>query len=260
MMSLGASGFDRERGYRTKVDEGEYVTTKQRESGMNTFVQRVWGTSEARSSRFHDENNRFMGMGQFMHLPQSLGMKVATKFFGKHPRLPWWPYPVVSAIEGLVKPDWRVLEFGSGRSTLWLADRCAEVVSIESSPVWAAFVQKKSEACSGDVNVIQRDFEDYADTSAFADGSFDFCVIDGLVRYRCFENALRVVRPGGYIYLDNSDSDKDALLYRHEGRKRVVQQLMRQAAEETGSDLIEYRGLIVGEVFAGEGLLLHKAA
>jgi len=227
---------------------------------MNTFIQRVWGASEARSSRFHDENNRFMGLDQFRHLPQSFGMKVATRLFGRHPRQPWWPYPAVRAISALVRPDWKVLEFGSGRSTVWLAQRCAEVVSIESTPVWAAFVQKQVEGCSGEVRVIQRDLESYADTSDFADASFDFCVIDGLVRFRCFENALRVVRPGGYIYLDDSDSDKDALVYRHEGRERVVQQMMCQAAADTGSELREYRGLIVGEVFAGEGLLMRKAS
>jgi SAM-dependent methyltransferase len=225
---------------------------------MNNFVQRVWGGGGGRVSRFHDESNRFMGVGQFRHLPTSLGMKVANRLFGTHPRLPGWPYPAVGAIEALLQPDWRVLEFGSGRSSLWLGDRCAEVVSIESSAVWAAYVQKKSEGCTGKVRVLQRDLEDYADTSEFADASFDFCVIDGLLRYRCVQSALRVIRPGGYIYLENSDSDKDALVYTDASHKRVVQQLMHQAAHDTGGELRECRGLVVGQVFAGKGILLRK--
>lgn len=229
----------------------------EREAGMNTFVQRVWGGGDGRSSRFHVENNRFMGVRQFRHLPTSLGLKMATRLFGTRPRLPWWPYPAVNAIEAVLEPDWRVLEFGSGRSTLWLADRCAAVVSIESSPVWAAFVQKKSEGCHGAVQVIYRDVEDYPDTGGFADASVDFCVIDGLFRYRCVENALRVIRPGGYLYLDTSESDRDEMVYTEENRERA-RQMLRQAAQDTGGDFTEYRGLLVGEMFAGEGILMRK--
>ncbi|MEN3975980.1 methyltransferase domain-containing protein [Emcibacter sp. SYSU 3D8] len=224
---------------------------------MNTLVQRVLGTGYGRASRFHDGNNRFMGVGQLRHLPASVGMKVASRLIGSHLRLPGWPYPAVQAIERLVQPDWRVLEFGSGWSTLWLADRCAETVSIESSPVWAAFVQRKSESCRGKVQVIQRELEDYPDTAGFADASFDLCVVDGLCRHDCIENAMRVIRPGGYLYLDNSESGSDGLVYQDGGRQ-AVQRMVRDTARDTGGELREYRGLIIGEVFAGGGLLMRK--
>lgn len=224
---------------------------------MNTFVQRVWGGRDGRLSRFHVEDNRFMGVGQFRHLPASLGLKMATRLFGTRPRRPWWPYPAVNAIEAVLQPDWRVLEFGSGRSTLWLADRCAEVVSIESSPVWAAFVQKKSENCQGAVEVVCRDVEDYPETRGYADASFDLCVIDGLFRYHCLENALRVIRPGGYLYLDTSESNRDELVYSEDGRHRALR-MLREVARNTGGEFSEYRGLLVGEMFAGEGALVRK--
>jgi len=197
-------------------------------------------------------------MGHLVRLPQSLGLKVANRLFGHTPSAPRWPYPAVRALAALLQPDWRVLEFGAGRSTLWLADRCAEVVSIEGSTVWEAYIRKRAETCSGRVRVIRRDLEDYADTSAFGDASFDLCVIDGVARHRCFGNALRVVRPGGYIYLENSESDEDAALYQHEGDSVLVRRVMRQAASDTGADLREYRGLVVGEVRGGEGVLFRK--
>lgn len=206
---------------------------------MNTFVQRM------------------RHAGQLRHLPASLGIKMANRILGTHLRLPSWPYPAVGAIEALLQPDWRVLEFGSGWSTLWLADRCAEVVSIESSAVWAAFVEKKSETCGAAVQVINRDVEDYADTSAFADASFDLCIVDGLFRHSCFENALRVIRPGGYLYLDISEEPTDQLVYTSEDR-RLLRQTVPRAARDTGGELRECRGLIVGQVFAGEGILMRK--
>jgi predicted O-methyltransferase YrrM len=224
---------------------------------MNTFVRRVWSGAGRQGSR-HGDGSRFESVVQLRHLPRSLGMKMATRLFGTHARTPGWPYTAMSALARVIQPDWRVLEFGSGWSTLWLADRCAEVISVESSPVWAAFVDKKAEDCVGAVRVIQRELEDYADTGEFADGSVDLCVIDGLVRDQCFESALRVVRSGGYIYLDSSEPDNDPLAYPGPGRKEAVQRMMWQTATETGGELREYRGLIVGEVFSGGGVLLRK--
>ena len=46
---------------------------------MNTFVQRVLGGGEGRLGRFHVEDNRFMGAGQFRRVPTSLGLKMATR-------------------------------------------------------------------------------------------------------------------------------------------------------------------------------------
>ncbi|MGE0665710.1 MAG: O-methyltransferase [Sphingomonadales bacterium] len=225
---------------------------------MNNFVQRVWGGGGDRVSRFHAEDNRFMGVAQFRHLPTSVGIKVANRLLGTHPRLPAWPYPAMRSIEAVLQPDWRVLEFGSGWSTLWLADRAAEVVSIESSPVWAAFVQKKAESCGAVVKVLQRELEDYPDTASFADASFDLCVIDGWRRQACLENALRLIRPGGYLYLDTSEAARDEMVYAGGGSRQAVRQSARVAARDSGGELKECRGLIVGEVFAGDGILLRK--
>ncbi len=225
---------------------------------MNNFVQRVLGRGEDRASRFHAVDNRFMGMAQFRHLPISLGIKMANRLLGTHQRLPAWPYPAMRAIETLLQPDWRVLEFGSGWSTLWLADRCAEVITIESSPVWAAFVAKKSETCGATVQVLQRELEDYTDTADFADASVDLCIVDGWFRHRCLENAVRLVRPGGWLYLDISESPRDEMVYADEGQRLAVLEAARQAAAASGGDLQAFRGLVVGEVVAGEGILMRK--
>ena len=44
----------------------------------------------------------------------------------------------IKAIESLLEPTWHVLEYGSGGSTTWFAERVARVTSIEHNQQWAA--------------------------------------------------------------------------------------------------------------------------
>ena len=60
---------------------------------------------------------------------------------------PWYTLQSIKYIGSLISPDMKVLEYESGYSTLWWAERVAEVTSIERSRDWyerlkAALVQK----------------------------------------------------------------------------------------------------------------------
>lgn len=48
--------------------------------------------------------------------------------------LPWWGYAAIQFIEERIRRDARALEFGSGNSTCWLAERVASIVTIENDP------------------------------------------------------------------------------------------------------------------------------
>lgn len=51
--------------------------------------------------------------------------------------LPWIVPGATVTLAGLLRPEHTVLEFGSGGSTVFFAERCAEVVSFETSEEWA---------------------------------------------------------------------------------------------------------------------------
>lgn len=53
-----------------------------------------------------------------------------------HPGLPWLTRDAIELLEQLIKPTDVLLEFGSGRSTIWFAQRCRRVISIEHHPHW----------------------------------------------------------------------------------------------------------------------------
>ena len=50
-----------------------------------------------------------------------------------------------------------------------------------------------------------RDVCRYTSHPDLIENSFDLCIVDGLVRDESAKQALKLVRPGGYIFMDNSD-------------------------------------------------------
>jgi len=130
----------------------------------------------------------------------------------------WVTYP---AIEYLSALDWRgrrVLEWGAGHSTLWWAQRGAEVVSIEHNPAWVAALRPRLARHPTVQLHLAPDPSAYRDAPR-ASGPFDLAVIDGEDRLGCAHTALDVVRPTGAILLDNAEqpwtADISLLLARH---------------------------------------------
>jgi len=130
--------------------------------------------------------------------------------------LPWFTFDALRQVEAVVGPGTRVFEWGTGVSTIWLARRCAHVVSVEHDPAFhpsvrAALEERGLRNCrlelrelGGDDLAAQQ--EAYAAViDEFEDGSFDLVIIDGRARTRCAAHAMSKVAPGGLLLLDNAD-------------------------------------------------------
>jgi len=160
---------------------------------------------------------------------------------------PWWPYPAIRYLQPLVCASWSVLEFGSGASTLWLARRVHRLVSLESSATWYANVQSRLIAvgCPGTDLRLRRNKLDYVTVDRCTGREFDLVVIDGDWRDLCTQTAVRLVRPGGYVYLDNSDVlDPD-----HRSAVRILL--------EAGTTVGRFVGICPGIVATSQGLLIR---
>src|SRR4028119_1862293 len=139
--------------------------------------------------------------------------------------LPWISYAAIDFLDGYLKPDMTVYEYGSGGSTLFFASRVARVTSTEHDPLWYSLVQTKLQAKSvTNVNLQlvecdlsqTPDFENSHYVQSLRDTEADVILIDGLeidgpkhdskynLRPICFALAETQIKQGGIIILDDS--------------------------------------------------------
>jgi predicted O-methyltransferase YrrM len=100
----------------------------------------------------------------------------------------------------------RVLEFGSGRSTLWFAHNAAQVVSIEHNPQWVERVRhtlrKRGLLERVEIRLASAEQVELA-AGDLTGGSVDVVLIDGVRRAECLRAALSALKSGGLLLIDN---------------------------------------------------------
>ena len=90
------------------------------------------------------------------------------------------------------------------------------------------------------------------------DQQFDLAVVDSSWRWLCLEHVLPRMKPGGIVYLDNADADKDLRSYPEPSHRRLAQRkLETYLAETPGASILKLRSLISGELHAGEGWIVQ---
>lgn len=123
--------------------------------------------------------------------------------------LPWWNVAATRQIEAFLagKPDARVFEYGSGASTVWLARRAGEVVTVEHDQAWLTKFQRQT-AGHENVTLLYREIESgpaaYCSAIDEMDGDFDVVVIDGRHRAECLHRAAPRLKQDGIIIFDDS--------------------------------------------------------
>jgi protein-L-isoaspartate O-methyltransferase len=137
------------------------------------------------------------------YIYRRLGLSV---YQWRYPNAPWLVHSMVEILENWLRPTDRGVEWGSGRSTVWFAERVGSLVSVEHSAEWYERVSSRLKQ-KGLQNVEyylregEADYCKVADT--FSSESFDFCLVDGLARDDCALAALSLAKPGGIIIVDN---------------------------------------------------------
>jgi tRNA A58 N-methylase Trm61 len=130
-------------------------------------------------------------------------------------------------------------EWGCGASTLFYARLAGHVISVEHSPVWHFLIERELKVLGLDEKVDLKLIEpvleesnkyepryytpdsylslmltddkkvmvlkDYVNSINENDYKYDFITIDGRARASCIKQAVKHVKPGGYILLDDSE-------------------------------------------------------
>lgn len=179
--------------------------------------------------------------------------------------VPWWTYRSIDRVEkwlsGHARPI-RVFEYGSGASTIWLANRTDEVTTVEHHRGFADSIAPElakypnvtmlvvepvttstpavPSAKSGNSGL---DFADYAGAIDRVGGTFDLVVVDGRVRGACLQAALPHLATDGLVIFDNS-------------RRRRY----RGPIEQSGLTEVKMAGLTPTLPYPDQTSLLQKAA
>ncbi|MFQ5977074.1 MAG: class I SAM-dependent methyltransferase [Candidatus Heimdallarchaeota archaeon] len=147
-----------------------------------------------------------------------------NRFRKKNPEAPWLTEDAIIIIEELAKKDWFCFEWGSGRSTVWFANRIEKIVSLEHDEVWFNKISNVLETNEihnvkhklakisefEESHISKPIFNDYTDAILhFPDQSFDCILVDGRNRNACLVNAIPKLKSGGYLILDNAERSYD---------------------------------------------------
>ena len=130
----------------------------------------------------------------------------------RNPDVPWLTGEAVGFLSKWLLKNHEGLEWGSGRSTVWLAKRARSLISIEHNEAWykktkARLEQNKlnnvkyyhcPDISSGETEYVKRAYR-------FKKESFDFVLVDGELRDHCALAAIPLVKPGGILMIDNAN-------------------------------------------------------
>jgi hypothetical protein len=162
-------------------------------------------------------------LGFYLRHPQLVPYRIRNWVWERsHPEAPWLCRGTITFAEQHFRGLARGLEFGSGRSTVWLAGLVQRLASVEHDSRWFAIVKEKL-AARGVLNVDYRlvplghpesqpehpsydPVPDYvAVANEFPDSSLDVVLIDGHYRSACIRASIPKIAPEGYMIVDDAN-------------------------------------------------------
>lgn len=115
---------------------------------------------------------------------------------------PWVNYALIYLLNDRLRPTHTVFEYGAGFSTLYFAERCAEVTAVEHDREWFQEVERMAPS---NVTLLHRNpGPSYWQAVNATGASYDLVLIDGLEREKCVPLALDALSDRGAIVLDDS--------------------------------------------------------
>jgi SAM-dependent methyltransferase len=206
--------------------------------------------------RLRDEKgNRVSLRRALFNGPYCIGTGLLRIATGVLPKRPWISCDAIRILRRHLSKQSRVLEFGSGMSTIWYASHAGQVFSVEDNPEWYAKVSAMLTA-NRKANVAYRlttDEQEYATFCADDPDGFDLVMVDGTWRSRCMENAVKLVRPGGILYLDNADKHSTAA----GGDTRGAEQLALEFAKANGAEVTYLTDFAPAQLFVQQGMCVR---
>ena len=98
-----------------------------------------------------------------------------------------------------IKP--KILEFGTGASTIWFFNKGTDIITVDHDLKWAETVKKIQPEI--DLRLLPRPYHHIC--NEFAPETFDIVLVDGRDRVMCVDKSMQLVKQGGCLILDNAE-------------------------------------------------------
>jgi len=140
-------------------------------------------------------------------LNRGLGFRKSAEngvcLLGDGSKIPMMSYGLIEYVMGLDLSGFDLLELGGGFSTEFWSARVKSVTTLETDPAWA---QTLVTGNFPNTEIRVTEAERIAEDMTGLGRAFDAVIVDAATnRYRCAKAALQILKPGGFILLDNAD-------------------------------------------------------
>ncbi|NEQ36106.1 MAG: hypothetical protein F6K40_07340 [Okeania sp. SIO3I5] len=194
--------------YEKEIQEKEQVSMSELKDKLHNYQSRLEKIHSQRNSKQFGSSTSSNGE---ITMKLSNDNSVAKKTKSKR-TIPALTKDAVIFLEKFLrqKPNAKVLEFGSGISTVWLSKLTKKLVSIEHDIEW---YQKVTNYLEDDNNCYPVDFRLLARPyhtvcQEFQGEFFDVIIVDGRDRAKCLEASIRVLKKGGILMVDDAQREK----------------------------------------------------
>jgi predicted O-methyltransferase YrrM len=221
------------------------------------LLKKIWHGDREQYPRWRDEKGNFVGSRRLLiNGSRATITGIARIALGVRPELPWISYDAIEMLREHLKPNSRVLEFGSGMSTIWYARNAGHVVSVEDNKNWFDTIGKvfRDNKVANITYSLAENAENYVNAGVNAGGCYDLIMVDGSFRSDCIRVSLPLLASGGIIYLDNSDKHSSG----SGGDTRLAEELLLKYARENDCEVSSYSDFAPTQFFAQEGLCIKR--
>jgi len=132
----------------------------------------------------------------------------------RRPDVPWITPAAVDFLDEWLGPQDVAVEWGSGRSTAWLASRIGRLVSIEHNADW--YRKTADDLAPHRLDNVEYVLAEVTEGAGGPDhpyvtaarkapaGAVTFALVDGVLRDHCARLAIDLLRPGGLLVIDDA--------------------------------------------------------
>lgn len=116
--------------------------------------------------------------------------------------MPWYTLPALQWLQKQEVSQWSVFEYGSGYSTRWWAanGKYANSCAVDTSEIWA-------KAMMANHITEKKEYIKSCEEFIVTHYGWDCIVVDGDWREECVEFCIQFLKSGGYLIVDNYDSE-----------------------------------------------------